>query len=270
MKPLQRISILGAGWLGFPLAKHLRDQLFMVKTSTTTPEKLPLLQAEGLQPVLLQVDAGQVKVSDPAFFDTEMMVLNIPPSRRRPDVEVWYPTQIRAVLETAKAQGVNKVLFIGSTSVYGDVPAKVDEDSELHPDTASGRALAQAEQVLKSLYPAEGSSILRMAGLIGAERKAGRFFAGKRDVPEGNAPVNLVYLEDCIGVIEILIRQEAWGKVYNVCADEHPRKADFYTSQALQEGFEPPIFLPDARVHYKVVNNERIKRELGYVFSGQL
>lgn len=267
LNSVERISVLGAGWLGWPLAKHLQKLGYAVKTSTTTPEKLDLLRAEGLNPTLLQIDQGQVELSDPAFFDTDLIILNIPPSRRRPDVEVWYPTQIRAVVELAQQRGVAKILFVGSTSVYGDVNAEVTEDSVLKPDTASARALIQAEKIVKINYPNESSTILRMSGLVGGDRKAGRFFAGKRDVPEGNAPVNLVHLDDCIGVIEALIQQAAWGKLYNVCADDHPRKADYYTAQAILEGFEPPTFLPDETLRYKVVSNEKVKRELGYVFK---
>lgn len=264
---IEKISILGAGWLGWPLAKHLQNLGYVIKTSTTTPEKLHLLQADGLNPTLLQVDQGRVEVSDPAFFDTDLIILNIPPSRRRPDVEFWYPAQIQAIVNLAQQRGVAKILFVGSTSVYGDVNAEVTEDSELKPDTASARALIQAEQIVKTTYPKECSSLLRMSGLVGGDRKAGRFFAGKRDVPEGNAPVNLVYLDDCIGVIEALIQQAAWGKLYNVCADDHPRKADYYTAQALLEGFDPPTFLPEDTPRFKVVSNEKLKRELGYIFK---
>jgi nucleoside-diphosphate-sugar epimerase len=264
---VEKISILGAGWLGWPLAKHLQKLGYTVKTSTRTPEKLDLLRAEGLNPTLLQVDQGQVELSEPAFFDTDLIILNIPPSRRRPDVEVWYPTQIRAIVESAKQRGVAKILFVGSTSVYGDVNAEVTEDSALKPDTASARALIEAEKIVKNHYPNESSTILRMSGLVGGDRKAGRFFAGKRDVPEGNAPVNLVHLDDCIGVIEALIQQASWGKLYNVCADDHPRKADYYTAQAILEGFEPPTFLPDEAPRYKMVSNEKVRRELGYVFK---
>ena len=267
LNSVERISVLGAGWLGWPLAKHLQKLGYAVKTSTTTAEKLDLLHAEGLNPTLLQVDQGQVELSDPAFFDTDLIILNIPPSRRRPDVEVWYPTQIGAIVELAQQRGVTKILFVGSTSVYGDVNAEVTEESELKPDTASARALIQAERIVKTNYPNDSSTILRMSGLVGGERKAGRFFAGKRDVPEGNAPVNLVHLDDCIGVIEALILKEAWGKLYNVCADDHPRKADYYTTQAILEGFEPPTFLPDDTLRYKVVSNEKVRRELGYVFK---
>lgn len=270
MNSVTNISILGAGWLGWPLATYLRERGYGIKTSTTTPEKYALLAAEGLNPCLLRVDQGQIQLSDPAFFDTDLIFLNIPPSRRRPDVEVWYPAQIQAIMERAQQHQVPKILFVGSTSVYGDVNAEVNETSVLNPDTASARSLVAAEQIVKLYYPDETSTILRMSGLIGGDRKAGRFFAGKKDVPEGNAPVNLVYLEDCIGVIEAVIQQGAWGKLYNVCADEHPRKADFYTAQAVREGFDPPVFGPDEAPRYKVVSNEKVKRELAYVFKRRI
>lgn len=266
-KILPRIAVLGAGWLGWPLARHLQKQGYVLKTSTTTPEKLALLQMEDLNPCLLQVDEGQVNLSDPDFFDTDVIVLNIPPSRRRPDVETWYPAQIQAIVSAAQQRGAEKILFISSTSVYGDVNAEVEESTVPQPDTASARAVLQAETIVKNHFPGTSSSILRMSGLIGGGRKAGRFFAGKKDIPEGNAPVNLVHLEDCIGVIEALIEQEAWGKLYNVCADDHPRKADFYTAQAIQEGFEPPVFSTDETPRFKVVRNDLVRRELNYVFK---
>jgi len=266
LNSIQSISVLGAGWLGWPLAKHLKKISYAIKTSTTTPEKLNLLQIDELQPVLLIIDQGKITINDRSFFDTDLIILNIPPSRRRPDVESWYPTQIEAILDFAQNRGVPKILFIGSTSVYGDVNSVVTETSDLYPDTPSARGLIAAEKVLKKTYPGDSSTILRMSGLIGGDRKAGRFFAGKRDVPEGNSPVNLVQLEDCIGVIDAVIQKEAWGEIFNVCADEHPRKADYYTNQALQQGFEIPTFLADETPRFKEVSNEKVKRDLGYTF----
>jgi nucleoside-diphosphate-sugar epimerase len=267
LNSIQSISVLGAGWLGWPLAKHLKKLNYAIKTSTTTPEKVSLLQIDELQPALLIVDQGEITISDPSFFYTDLIILNIPPSRRRPDVESWYPAQIETIVRFAKNEGVKKILFIGSTSVYGDVNAIVTETADLYPDTPSARGLIAAERVLKKTYPGDSSTILRMSGLIGGDRKAGRFFAGKRDVPEGNAPVNLVQLEDCIGVIEAVIQKETWGEIFNVCADEHPRRADYYTNQAILQGFESPTFLSDETPRFKVVSNEKVKRELGYTFT---
>jgi hypothetical protein len=54
--------------------------------------------------------------------------------------------------------------------------------------------------------------------------------------------------------------------LFNVCADEHPIKADFYRKQAEIQGFVPPTFLPDVTPRYKIVNNEKIKKTLDYQF----
>jgi len=45
------------------------------------------------------------------------------------------------------------------------------------------------------------TTVIRLAGLIGPGRNPARFFAGKTNIPNGNAPVNLIHLDDCIGFI---------------------------------------------------------------------
>jgi nucleoside-diphosphate-sugar epimerase len=262
------ISILGAGWLGLPLALRLQAQGYLVKASCTSPEKLEILKNQGLDAYLIRIDEGKIQGDAAVFFNSEILFVNIPPSRRRPDVETWYPQQVQAIMEQAKASGVKNLLFIGSTSVYGDVNQAVDESSALLPDTASARSLVKAEAIVRQAYVDAGQgSILRMSGLVGGDRKAGRFFAGKKDVPEGNAPINLVHLDDCLGVIELILQKGHWGYLYNVCADEHPHKAQFYTQQALQQGFEAPTFLDDPTPRFKIVKNDKIKRDLGYQFQ---
>jgi len=90
--------------------------------------------------------------------------------------------------------------------------------------------------------------------------------AGKKDIPNGNAFVNMVHRADCIGVITTIIQQERWGKLYNVCADEHPTRAAFYTSQAARQGFEVPQFKQEGEAAYKVISNAKLKRDLDYQF----
>jgi nucleoside-diphosphate-sugar epimerase len=262
------ISILGAGWLGLPLAERLLELGYRVKASTTSPEKILLLQQKGLEAYLLRVDQGRIEGDVGDFFSCEILFLNIPPSRRRPDVETWYPEQISAVVTAAMTNKVPKLIFASSSGVYGDVMEAVFEATDPQPDTASARALVAAETTVRNIYVWRGmGNILRFSGLVGGNRKAGRFFAGKTEVPEGAAPVNLVHLDDCIGVIEAILQQDRWGEFYNVCADEHPRKDQFYVKQAIQQGFTPPSFLLDEpSPRYKIVRNDKIKRDLGYVF----
>jgi nucleoside-diphosphate-sugar epimerase len=263
---MQTISILGAGWLGLPLGIHLRQLGYTVKGSTTTPEKLDQLEALGIEPYFLQVNDGLKGLMADDFFDCDVLFVNIPPSRRREDVATWYPRQIGLIAEKVKAAKVSNLIFISSTSVYGDVNQVVTENNQPRPDTDSAKGLLLAEKIIQEL-PGVQSTILRMSGLVGGDRKAGRFFAGKTDVPEGNAPINLVHLEDCIGVISAVIAQNCWGELFNVCADEHPIKAEFYRKQAEKQGFVPPTFLPDDTPRFKIVSNEKIKKALGYQFT---
>lgn len=41
---MQKISVLGCGWLGLPLSKKLIESGFVVKGSTTSSEKLSQLE----------------------------------------------------------------------------------------------------------------------------------------------------------------------------------------------------------------------------------
>ena len=47
---MTKISILGCGWLGFPLAKALLSKGLSVKGSTTSSEKLATLEKAGITP----------------------------------------------------------------------------------------------------------------------------------------------------------------------------------------------------------------------------
>lgn len=261
------ISILGCGWLGLPLGEQLVKDGHIVKGSTTTPAKLDTIRAAGIQPFLIKVEDDLVGNRLHEFFSTDLLILNIPPGRRDPDVEERHPQQIRAITEWVVAGEVKKLLFISSTGVYPNVNRVVTEVDDTNPERASTIALVVAENYLQ-LQNAFQTTILRMAGLVGGERKAGRFLAGKTDVANGNAPINLVHRDDCIQVIQKVISMAKWDEVYNVCADEHPTKKEFYIAQAYKENFEPPTFRVDEdEISFKIISNQKLKQELAYTFK---
>jgi len=258
---------MGCGWLGLELGNFLSAKKFKVKGSTTSKEKLSILQAAGIEPFLLKVDenieATETKLK--SFFSSSILLLNIPPGRRNPNVIEDHPKQIQTVIEMAKKYGTEKVIFISSTGVYGEENKVMIEADALNPRRSSGKALVQVEKYLNEVKALK-VNILRFAGLIGGERKAGRFFAGKTDVKGGNARVNMVWRQDCIRVIYEIIRQDIWGEIFNVCADEHPFKKDFYVRKATEEGFDIPVFSEDAEANFKIISNEKVKRVLGVDF----
>lgn len=260
-----KISILGCGWLGLPLGQKLVQRGFIVKGSTTSEEKLSKIRAADIQPFLLKVTDQLEGKNAAAFFHSDLLILNIPPGRRNPNVVEEHPLQIRAVAEAAQKGGITHLIFVSSTGVFGNTNTVITEADAPCPERNSGKALVKAERLLKEDFDFK-LTILRMAGLVGGERKAGRFLAGKKNVKNGNAPVNMVHRDDCIAIIEQIILQEKWNEIFHVCADKHPSKKEFYTSQAEKQGFEAPTFAEEKEISYKIVDNEKVKMSLNYTF----
>jgi nucleoside-diphosphate-sugar epimerase len=263
-EPINTISILGCGWFGLAFAKSLVTQGYVVKGSTTTTEKLETLSSAQIDPYLINFTATQM-TADPVFFETDVLFICIPPKRSSTELND-YPEKINAILNAAENKSKNIVL-ISSTSVYGDENKTVDENSSTNPDTASGKVVLKAEDLFKAQYPSN-FTIIRFAGLIGPNRNPGRFFAGKTDVPNGLAPVNLVQQEDAVGFAIKLLEKQGFGKIYNVCSPEHPTRNDFYTAAAKNADLTAPSFISE-KVQWKIINSVNVP-QLGYVFQKEL
>lgn len=108
--------------------------------------------------------------------------------------------------------------------------------------------------------------ILRLGGLIGYDRHPGRFFAGKKDLPNALHPTNLIHRDDVVRIIELMIRKNPKEKIYNLVSDDHPAKKDFYTEAARLGGFELPSFHEDFSKE-EVVSNALFKHEYNYTFN---
>ena len=137
------------------------------------------------------------------------------------------------------------------------------------PETASGKAVLLAEQLLREAL-GERLTIIRFSGLMGPDRFPGRFLAGKKEVPNGKAPVNMIYQTDCIQLIAEVINQDCWGEIFNGCADDHPTREDFYTKAALKLGLEPPTFSQTPTGQFKIISNEKSKTILGMKYQYKL
>lgn len=261
---MKSCSILGCGWLGFPLAKYLITRGFNIKGATTQEEKMGELQRSGIRPYQILLSETGITGNIEGLLESECLILNIPPGRRDPEVTETFPAKINLLLDALAHSPVRYVLFVSSTSVYGDISGPVNEDTPLAAKSGSGQALILAEQMLTTIRPEV--TILRLSGLIGEDRHPGRFLAGRSDVPNPGHPVNLIHRTDCIQLIYEIIRQEKWGTVFNASADEHPSKSSFYTKAAIRMGLRPPVFTSHNEGAGKLITNDRIKAELAYTF----
>lgn len=264
MKSKEVISLLGCGWLGFPLSVNLISKAYKIKASSTSPEKLPLLKAEGIDPYLVHFNALEPDPDLHDLLDADILIISVPPGGRR----INGPENYRKMAEVLKSQlaesRISRLILISSTSVYADSNCIITESSEISPDTLSGSLMAEIETILSSL-PIK-VIILRLAGLIGPGRSPGRFFAGKSNVPNGLAPVNLIHLDDAVNLITCLIDTGNAAGIYNGCAPSHPAKEEFYTLAAKLEQMKPPTFLPE-KVKWKVISSERTGNELNFSYK---
>ncbi|SDM05795.1 Nucleoside-diphosphate-sugar epimerase [Daejeonella rubra] len=258
------ISLLGCGWLGFPLALNLISRGFKVKGSTTSPDKLAIFKESGIDPYLVQFDTVSNNPDLHDFLDADILIVSVPPGRGSIDGMANY----RKMAETIKDQLVNsrvsRLIFISSTSVYPDSNSILTEFSSIDPETESGIVLAETEALLSSLNMKV--ILLRLSGLIGPKRMPGRFFAGKTNIPNGLAPVNMIHQDDVISLINCLIDFETAEGVYIGCSPSHPSKEEFYTLAASSEQLNPPTFISE-KLRWKLISSERTNRELNFTYK---
>ncbi|MGL4720635.1 MAG: NAD-dependent epimerase/dehydratase family protein, partial [Kluyvera intermedia] len=158
-----------------------------------------------------------------------------------------------------------RIIFTSSTSVYGKEEGTVKETTPREPVTTSGTVLKELEDWLHQL-PGTSVDILRLAGLVGPGRHPGRFFAGK-SAPDGQHGVNLVHLEDVISAIALLLQAPKGGHIYNICAPEHPARRIFYPQMARELGLAVPLFSDSGEGRGKIIDGNRICRELGFEYQ---
>ncbi|MDA3928954.1 MAG: hypothetical protein PF541_08325 [Prolixibacteraceae bacterium] len=260
----QTISILGLGWLGLPLAKSFLQKGYLVKGSVTSDDKLKEMSNNGIAVSQILLNEKSILVGNENFFQTDILFINIPP-RRILGIELAYPNQVKQLLPYIQQYKIKKVIFISSTSVYPEANKTVRENENLRPDKGSGIACLQAEDVLLSETEFK-TTVVRFGGLIGADRNPLRFM--KRGIKNGPAakPINLIHLDDCIGIIHHIVTNEIWEEVINGTCPIHPTREEFYVEAAKIAGVEPPLFDKYSSFKFKTVSSEKLTSNLGYTF----
>jgi len=259
----EKISIIGCGWLGLPLAEALLKQGFEVHGSTTSPEKLPILAQKSIIPYLIDLKTLELNPENAAFFGSKILILNVPPGRQNSQ---QYPALINNLQTVLQNSAVEKVIFISSTGVYQPSLQQITETSLL--DHTNSGHLIEAEKSISSPENHWQTTIIRFAGLFGPGRAPGRFLAGKTNLPDSEAPVNLIHLHDCIKIIQEIIGQQQWNEIFNACADQHPSRAVFYTAAARKLNLPEPTFEAGTvgKTSEKLISNQKLKTKLQYQF----
>lgn len=219
--------------------------------STRDKAKLTALQQSGFDSY--RVDIDQDTAIDPAFLDADTLIINITNKNL---------ASFQRLVTAVEASPIRQLLFVSSSSVYQNLNREVTEDEGAENQDSP---LFQIEQLLQQSDNVK-TTVLRFSGLVGPGRHPGRFFRSGKTLKQPDAPINLIHLDDCIGIIDAIISQRAWGEVFNGCSDSHPKKRDFYARVCADAGYPLPEFADAQSSAFKIVSNNKIKQKLGYQF----
>ncbi len=253
-----KLIIIGSGWLGRPLAKHLNTQGYQVTATTTqakncidTPGELAIVQLDTTNPAKTETTLSSLAPST--------MIIAIPPARTNPN----YLNSLMVLSQAAKQAKIQRVIFISSSSVWGDNTGRVDETTIPLPTTDSAKAMVRFEQHLQQQTDFLATTLC-LTGLFNAQRHPGRFLAGREDVANPDAPVNMIHQQDCIGLITNLLKQASWQNIYIGCAPSHPTRKAFYSYGANQLGLAAPQFQLTGGINAKVIDAQATAKALNY------
>ena len=258
-----KIAILGCGWLGFPLARRLKNEGYQIRGSVTNEERMNELRQAGIQAFKILLERDRLVQDNTGFFDCDVLVVAFPP-RRISGIEEIYPQQLQQLTDELNTHTDIKVLFVSSTSVYQEQGQTALERDRLHPDKSSGKAVAAAEHVLIQKF-GRAITIVRFGGLIGADRNPARFLLHKKGTVAGNKPVNVIHRDDCLEIISRIIRQKVWGEIFNACCPEHPSRKEFYRKAAVVSKMPSPVFSSEIEP-FKIIDSSRLIHQLDYQF----
>ncbi len=256
------VSILGCGWFGLPLAEYLARRGHAVRGSTTDAAKTGAIEAAGAEPFVISVEPDSEPLAEP-FFQSSVVVVDFPPKRRE-NIADYLAGQTKTLIRALEKGGAEFVIFTSSTSVYANSGGVVTEDDfeKGTPEKASGPALREMEKTL-----AGGNfdlTVLRFGGLIGYDRDPRRFLQKRAAAARPDLPVNLIHRDDCVKITAEIIERDIRRETFNVVADSHPLRSDFYRAEAAKAGVAAPEFKKGGKG--KIVSSEKLKKALNYEF----
>lgn len=258
---------MGCGWLGLPLAKSLLKDEVSIKGSTTSASKLILLDTEGIKGFTISLNEDNIKGNIQDFLsDLHCLVINIPPGLRKKNAGN-YVSKMKLLLKELQKVAVKKIVFISSTSVYGDIEGEITEATKPQPTTESGKQLLESE-LLFSTNKNLDVTIVRFGGLIGKDRHPIYHIAGKKELKNGEELINLIHLDDCIHMIKTIIKNGYWSTIFNGVYPTHPTKKEYYTSEAIKRNLQIPEYVSFVKnVNKKIIINKNFLNKCHLLYT---
>lgn len=248
---MKKCLIIGYGWLGKPLVDSLLKEGNEVWATTTLEEKGSEMLKNGINPFVLTSEFGQITWQNKHIHDFDVVILLWPPF-----------DQVLPSMKTVFANLRFKTLvFTSSTGVYFSSNAPITEDS---PIDVTHKA-AMMELFIQDHIDSK-VVILRLAGHIGPGRHPLNFMLrSQKPLSNGDTVVNLVQQTDMIQAIKLATTIDFPSGIYNVCAPEHPTRAEYYGGLA-KKWLNQDLQIASGNIG-KLIDGTKITRESSFEYS---
>lgn len=241
-----KIGIIGCGWLGFRLAKHLSSKNNKIYVTTTSVEKITELNSL-FHSFLINFDNFETKKWE-ILSELDVIIITIPFAKHLEDD--FLKNRLKN-LQCFISEFKNQLFFTSSVGIYPSIDAEVDEK---FPIGSLQSELFFSENLIKKHFPQV--NLLRLGGLMGDNR----IFSNYK-VTNVHQVVNHVHYQDVCLAIETMILQKTHAKTYNIVAPLHPTKQEIIN---YQKGTNTALTEPPSG---KIVSSKKMENELNFQFS---
>ncbi len=285
LKNREKVTIIGAGWLGLPLARALTQECFSVIATKRDPQAVQELQNQyGTATLNFEAfDASTVhKHSSETIpngdaqyrklFLDRHIIITIPPSaypgKAASDSSHSYPQAIQSIVAKAVEFGAKTIFFTSSISVYGKSSGLINEELPPMPLSSNAKAIVEVEKLLltqKSL----STIILRLGGLIGNGRHPIYALSGKKAIAEPNNAINLIHITDVIAAIIALLKRPKTlqHQVFNIVTPVNPNRKAYYEAVAQHLSLPQPHFSTEQSSLKRVIDGNRITEKGDFFYQ---
>lgn len=239
IKSIDKIAVIGAGWLGGQVSDYLNSLgLDVLRTNTTSKS------TDNHSKVLRFPTDDYSSVSEASTF-----IVNIPPSK----IEEKDFQDFRNFFKD------KRFIFISSTSVFDKSQGEVNEQTAPKPSSERGKKNLRLEEIFKD------DCIIRCGGLIGPNRHPVKSLVNKSI--EGGHYINLIHSEDVIQIIKLSLEKNYKGIIHASFPSSMTKK-EYYQKYAQKYDLVSPKFLHSENCGLKI--NSVVLEDWNYKYRNDL
>lgn len=254
------ISILGLGWVGYPLALELIARGHQITGTVTSEQKKKILAQENLKIEIVKLPKVTLRLEE--VLRCDVLIFAIPPGVRKDGAEE-YQEKIQVLQKGLMGTKMRKLIHLSSTAIYSKNQEKL---TEVEADTSSIHYWAEKELRETAISKGIVFQSLRCGGLMGYDRYPCKYYSETKPVLGANHGVNYIHRDDLLQILVKLIEEIQTSGTWNAVADLHPSRKKVIQNCIKQKKTRLPAFVESLECG-KTVSNEKLKRELNFKFK---